>query len=208
MTEKDYLPPSDSLAERIKYALSRIGMSQTDLAERVGVTKGAVNNWVIGRARSIKTELITKVARELGVDPLWLATGKGDPTARANTEIPEELALIVESLPHMRSEVRELAQAVLDTIARHALGVPEAATPEAQPDEPPGADYLTAAYEVLDSEELRDRFAALPASVKGQIVAAFCAILAEGEKGGSSNADEAKAQITNVIDFYRHVKIG
>jgi SOS-response transcriptional repressor LexA len=51
-------------------------MTQAELARRINLTKGAVNQWKKG-VSSPNGENLLKVAKALGVTPEWLATGKG-----------------------------------------------------------------------------------------------------------------------------------
>lgn len=65
-----------SLNERLFERMKELGMSQAELARKVDLTKGAVNQWKKG-ASSPNGENLLKVAKALGVTPEWLATGKG-----------------------------------------------------------------------------------------------------------------------------------
>lgn len=69
-----------SIGERIKFMRSNVlGLkSQQELADRLGVTRGAVGNWE--RGEGIKTNNLRKIAQQFGVSFEWLATGEGSPT--------------------------------------------------------------------------------------------------------------------------------
>ncbi|MCG3462813.1 helix-turn-helix transcriptional regulator [Xenorhabdus bovienii] len=62
-----------TLAKRLKYALSLRGYTQSDLAEKVGITQGAINKLTSGRAKS-STKII-EIAEALSISPEWLAHG-------------------------------------------------------------------------------------------------------------------------------------
>lgn len=53
------------------------GMSQTDLASRVGVQRSAVSHWERSPARNPSIANMQRVAEVTGVHFEWLATGRG-----------------------------------------------------------------------------------------------------------------------------------
>jgi transcriptional regulator with XRE-family HTH domain len=53
------------------------GLTQADLARRCGVSRATVNDWLKGRAVSIKPPHLFAVADALGIEARWLATGQG-----------------------------------------------------------------------------------------------------------------------------------
>ena len=65
------------LAERIKTALTRSGLSQAELGRAAGVTRGAVHQWLNGQTKKLDSSVAWAAAKALDVDPEWLATGKG-----------------------------------------------------------------------------------------------------------------------------------
>ncbi|MCX8017659.1 MAG: helix-turn-helix transcriptional regulator [Rhodocyclaceae bacterium] len=65
------------LAERLRLALEQAGMSQAELARRIGVTPGAVSLWLSGETKTLKASNAVLLAKHLGVNPEWLATGRG-----------------------------------------------------------------------------------------------------------------------------------
>lgn len=66
-----------NLSERLKYALDEAQINQSELARRVGVTRGAVSLWFKGATNSLDGENLLKTAQALGFSASWLATGKG-----------------------------------------------------------------------------------------------------------------------------------
>lgn len=64
--------------DRIKAARKFAGLSQVQLAERIGMTQATVSELETGK--STKTSFIARIATECGVNPLWLETGAGDMT--------------------------------------------------------------------------------------------------------------------------------
>jgi len=63
----------NTLAERIKLARTRAGLSQKKLGEAVGVSQAAIQKIEVGEART-STKLI-EIANALGVKPEWLSFG-------------------------------------------------------------------------------------------------------------------------------------
>lgn len=52
-------------------------ISQADLARATGAKPPSVNAWFTGETKSMKAETAAMAAGLYGVNPLWLATGKG-----------------------------------------------------------------------------------------------------------------------------------
>lgn len=71
-------------------------MTQTGLADAVGVSRSAVANWESTRANTYpSTERLQRIASEMAVSYEWLATGRGSP-APDDSEIPAADAELVE----------------------------------------------------------------------------------------------------------------
>lgn len=62
--------------KRVRRTMYAIGMSQTELAERSGITQGGIGHIVTGRTKMVNAALIFKLAEALECDPKWLATGE------------------------------------------------------------------------------------------------------------------------------------
>lgn len=83
-----------SLARRIKIAREAAGLSQSQLGERVGVTKGAVSNWENGRD-SPTTQNLKKIGGACSVDLAWLHDDQGNqPLTRHQRKALEILAAL------------------------------------------------------------------------------------------------------------------
>lgn len=61
----------NKLPERLKTAMKMAGTSGSELAERTGLSNGAISSYIHGRF-SPKQDSIYAMARELHVDPAWL----------------------------------------------------------------------------------------------------------------------------------------
>lgn len=75
--------PINSLAERLKVAISKAGVTQAELAEQANLSQGAINKLVSGKAKSSKGLLA--IALALNVDPKWLQWGVGEMEPRAGS---------------------------------------------------------------------------------------------------------------------------
>ena len=65
------------LADRIRKARLRAGMSQNDLAGKLNVSRGAVANWESASGVLPATERLQRIAQATGVLFEWLAMGRG-----------------------------------------------------------------------------------------------------------------------------------
>lgn len=70
-----------NLGARIRQARRRVGMTQSQLAERLKVGRSAVGNWESTTGISPASARLREVAVVTGVSYEWLATGRGDPAA-------------------------------------------------------------------------------------------------------------------------------
>lgn len=63
---------------RIKHIRNHFGLTQQQFADRLGIKRGAVANYELGRNVPIDA-VISLICREFGVDETWLRTGEGKP---------------------------------------------------------------------------------------------------------------------------------
>lgn len=68
-----------TLHERIRRARALSRMTQTDLADRIGVGRGAVAQWESATGSSPSMEHLISIALHTGVHLEWLGTGRGMP---------------------------------------------------------------------------------------------------------------------------------
>lgn len=85
----EYLP--GDCRERIQDLLRERGMTQTELAEKIGISGGALNRYISGETDKIAAENIVKIARVFGVSTDFLLCETNIPY-RTNYDI-EELGL-------------------------------------------------------------------------------------------------------------------
>lgn len=69
------------VGQRILARLPAVGLSQAELARRVGISQGAMNNLIAGRSRS--STHLHKIARHLATTPAYLSGEIDDPNEGA-----------------------------------------------------------------------------------------------------------------------------
>lgn len=86
------------LKDRLKEARKHARLTQAQLAEAVGISQPSITD--LERGKSQKTGYIAQIAKACSVDPLWLATGRGqmvlpgvvsEPRARYETQVEAEM---------------------------------------------------------------------------------------------------------------------
>jgi len=77
----------DTLAQRLKFARERSGLSQSELARRVGVAPQSIQAIEAGKVR--RTRVLKKIAGELDVSAEWLDPTLVSPPAPANDRLAE-----------------------------------------------------------------------------------------------------------------------
>jgi transcriptional regulator with XRE-family HTH domain len=70
-----YHVPMETMGERIRTLRQARGLSQGQLADRLGVTTGAVSHWESGNSQNIKIPTFLRLCAELGTTPHYLAFG-------------------------------------------------------------------------------------------------------------------------------------
>lgn len=68
--------PADSVGARVSARRTELGISQKELARRVGLTQPTISALEMGKSNTSGS--IASLAKALGVVPLWLETGLGD----------------------------------------------------------------------------------------------------------------------------------
>lgn len=66
-----------TLADRIKDARTRAGLSQTELAKRCGIASSSMSLLESGKSKSLRQSTLLHMAKALGQSPEWLANGDG-----------------------------------------------------------------------------------------------------------------------------------
>lgn len=109
--------------ERLKLALERSGITQTELARRVGMSQPSLHH-LLNPARNAKgSEFTVKLARELGVSIEWLDDERGEMIPNHYATSDPKLVSILRALEPRPEYVKDAAaKAVLTTceLAEHA----------------------------------------------------------------------------------------
>lgn len=80
-----------SIGQRIKAARKAAGISQADLAQRVGIKQPTLSD--LENDMSKGSTKLASIAKALGVRPYWLETGKGPSDGTAEEEhLPSSLS--------------------------------------------------------------------------------------------------------------------
>lgn len=111
------LPYMMRLHDRIKMARKAAGLTQEQLANRIGVSRPAVVMWERDKTKSLEAENLLRAAYATRVDPLWLATGEGEmrPGRLARGEpVPQRL---VDAWHLINDEHRKHVIAIVEAIA-------------------------------------------------------------------------------------------
>lgn len=115
-----------TLDNRIRRARSLAGLTQADLALRVGVQRSAVAQWESPNGSLPSMEHLIAIAVQTGVSLEWLGTGRGAarPDEVADAPAEEEQAqdaleiACLRALRRMPRRMRERILSVLQAVAR------------------------------------------------------------------------------------------
>ena len=66
----------DTTSERLEHVLKTAGMTQVELAQRLGVSQQAISRVCTGFTKNSK--LIVPICQELGANPTWVLSGEGN----------------------------------------------------------------------------------------------------------------------------------
>jgi transcriptional regulator with XRE-family HTH domain len=95
-----------NFGERFRWARSRAGVTQQQVADKCGLSNRAVSSWEREQADGLLAKNVFAVADFLGVDARWLATGEGLPelgdlanaVAKLSNDQQNALRIIVDGL--------------------------------------------------------------------------------------------------------------
>ena len=87
------MPLPSTFGERLFFARHKLGLSQEELGEKVGLSGHTIGRLERGRSTQIKNDALRSLARVLGVSVDWLLT----------MDIPDEGEIVEEPLapPHV-----------------------------------------------------------------------------------------------------------
>lgn len=92
--------------ERIKQVRKSIGLTQQEFADRLGISRGALANYEVGRNEPIDA-IIAAICREFHINEAWLRSGVGE--MKTDLSLKQELTLafadVLASAPDKRSAI-------------------------------------------------------------------------------------------------------
>jgi len=88
-----------TLKDRLEEALKESKITKTAIWKACGLSSGAVSQWFSGATQKIEGENLLNAARVLGVNPDWLASGKGK-MKTGGTELPPNSYKVEASLSY------------------------------------------------------------------------------------------------------------
>lgn len=110
-----------TIGGRIQYARIAAGLTQEQLASKVGVSKGAVSQWESGTIKTLSAESLLKLADAVEASERWIMLGKDDqghdiPMGKPTHLDPDASDLIetyIQLPEHAREELRSDAHKYL-----------------------------------------------------------------------------------------------
>lgn len=99
--------------EKLQELLTWSGMTQFELADKVGIPRGSINSYVSGRT-PISVELAYQMAPALKVSPWTLLNG--EPLLATAMDLSAEEAKLVTDLRGLTTQQRELIDALIETM--------------------------------------------------------------------------------------------
>ncbi|HHU0722764.1 TPA: helix-turn-helix domain-containing protein, partial [Enterobacter hormaechei subsp. oharae] len=79
----------NTFSDRLQKAMVDAGLTQAELAMKVGVSQPAIWRLVAGKTNT--TRKLVEIANALGVSPEWLSTGKN--------HVPHRQGYVIETMP-------------------------------------------------------------------------------------------------------------
>ena len=100
--------------DRLKAARKELNLTQQEFADRLGIKRGAIANYEIGRNFPIDA-VVSLICREFGINEVWLRTGEG---GRENmfTKVTEDDRYSI-NLGKLSATDNEIAQRMINAIA-------------------------------------------------------------------------------------------
>lgn len=105
--------PTESLKNRLKKALSERGFTQQDLADKTGISKSSISQYLSGYAKP-KDDRVYAISLALDINEAWLL----------GYDVPMERGVTDNDTPdpyYIDPEVAEIAQQIKDNPGKRAL---------------------------------------------------------------------------------------
>lgn len=80
----DIMESMEKTGDRIRLLRKTLGLTQSEFAERISLSRGAVGNWE--HDKGITQKNLQQIAETFGCSLDWLLSGKGDPFSAGNAE--------------------------------------------------------------------------------------------------------------------------
>lgn len=110
-----------TIGDKIKAHRKALGLTQTELGEKLGVKTNAVSKWECGRVEDIPTSKIKAMAALFDVPPSYLIDNeeKKEPTPVSESGPSKKAQLIYDRLSRLTPENLDIALAQLDVLLMH-----------------------------------------------------------------------------------------
>lgn len=105
-------------SERIKQARKAAGLTQEDLAKKLGVQHSVISKYECGRVVNLKRDVIAKIAEALNVRPSWLMC-MDDKKESDPEEIELDNELVNRLMKLSREELEKVDAFVQGILASH-----------------------------------------------------------------------------------------
>lgn len=95
--------PTNTIAQRIRQALDENRMSQQDLADKTGISKSSISQYLSGKVEP-KQDRIYEIAKVLNVNPGWLMGFDADMAYQFRTGNSAQVRTLVEVYNQLNAE--------------------------------------------------------------------------------------------------------
>ena len=105
-----------TIGDKIRLHRKALGLTQTDLGEKLGVKTNAVSKWECGRVDDIPTSKIKAMAKLFDVQPSYLIDEK-QPAPTNEGELNAEDKRLLTMIHNLSPEDRERIVAIIEALA-------------------------------------------------------------------------------------------
>lgn len=105
-----------TIGDKIRLHRKALGLTQTELGEKLGVKTNAVSKWECGRVDDIPTSKIKAMAKLFDVQPSYLIDEK-QPAPKDEDELNAEDKRLLTMIHNLSPENRERIVAIIEALA-------------------------------------------------------------------------------------------
>ena len=105
-----------TIGDKIRLHRKALGLTQTELGEKLGVKTNAVSKWECGRVDDIPTSKIKAMAKLFDVQPSYLIDEK-QPAPKDEDELNAEDKRLLTMIHNLSPEDRERSVAIIEALA-------------------------------------------------------------------------------------------